>query len=352
MQKHVIFLVHGMGDFEAGWAGDAIALLKRAYSEYKISDFIDFDDRFVFKEIEYNHIFEERRKAWKEEAEAINGILISNGFTESAATKLLSLANGATGDSFFKTHILDVIFYRFMPQIADQVKRFVQKSILEVTEEGDFASPPIWSVVAHSLGTAVVNETLHAMFTHPVSNTLLSHTRKPEVIAMVANVSRVLWNDGSIYDRSTVFPHPDRVMGMCTYYLNFQHPLDPFPRIKSFHPPKPPWRNDMNRDNYILKKIGRTDITDWNVHGFTHYLAHPAVQAAIFRALLFKGAVKDDEIEVQMEAYRQLQIDKVEEVATELAKVKTADVDTEDWESISEMIALFRALVLAKGKVN
>ncbi len=79
MQKHVIFLVHGMGDFEAGWSRGVASLLQSAYDAFGLSQLARFEERFLIREIEYNHIFEERRQAWKERADAINGILSATG---------------------------------------------------------------------------------------------------------------------------------------------------------------------------------------------------------------------------------------------------------------------------------
>ena len=111
MAKHQIFIVHGMGNFKKGWSSDIQTVIKDSYAGYENAAFAPFDDLFEFQELTYNTFFEERREAWKNKAEEINVMLAGNGFTDEAAKKLMDLAGAATGDDFFRTHILDVIMY-------------------------------------------------------------------------------------------------------------------------------------------------------------------------------------------------------------------------------------------------
>lgn len=350
MTRHQVFLVHGMGDFNDRWSAEIQKLLKEAYESYEGTSHSPFDDLFEFREINYNKFFEERREAWKNKTEEINLLLKSNGFSDKAAEKLMNLAGQTEGDDFFRTHVLDVIMYRYMPQVAEQIRRDIQLQILEALDEFPENQSVKWSIVAHSLGTSVVHDTLHAVFTHRVNDKLLSRSDRLSVLLMVANVSRLLWNDVDFYG-TAVRPNPLPSKGICKRYLNAQHALDPFPRVKPFNKPADKWLDENARleKSYTHIQIPKVEVTDWNVHGFAHYLANPRVHVPLFRSLLFDSAISGSEKTEKQKEYKQsfLSENVTQRVIEELNAVKPGARD--DWEQLTESITTFRNIVLGKG---
>lgn len=118
MAKHQIFVVHGMGHFEPGW------------SEVLQRQIVDCFDRFPrakgfaadieFKEINYNQVFEAWRKQWREDAQGAASALAAEGLGQGIAAKLVDLAGKPAGDGFLRTHVLDVIAYRFLLPVAEE----------------------------------------------------------------------------------------------------------------------------------------------------------------------------------------------------------------------------------------
>lgn len=347
MAKHQLFIVHGMGNFEESWSTDIQMIIKDSYAACDSAAFAPFDDLFEFQEITYNNLFEARRDAWKNKASEINAMLTANGFTDDAATKLMDLAGAATGDDFFRTHILDVIMYRFMPQIAEQIRRAIQSQFLMRLNEFPENEAVTWSIIAHSLGTSAIHDTLHAMFTHPVDGNLLPRSFRPKAVCMVANVSRVLWNDIDFYG-TDVRPSPLPSKGVCENFVNAHHALDPFPRVKPFHKPEDKWLTEHAKlaGSYVNAKIPKEELTDWNVHGFGHYLKNPRVHVPIFRALLFFNFVKNAEFKTKREKYGKDLLKKTirNKITRELEKVNPGALD--DWEEITDVITKFRQIVL------
>jgi hypothetical protein len=347
MALHQIFVVHGMGNFKEGWSTDIQNVIKESYATYESASFAPFDNLFEFQEVTYNDLFEERREAWKNKAGEINLLLTANGFTDHAAQKLMKLANATTGDDFFRTHILDVIMYRFMPQIAEQIRRAIQLTILERLSEFPENEAIEWSIVAHSLGTSVIHDTLHAVFTHQVAGNQLSRILRPQVLCMVANVSRVLWNDIDFYG-TAVRPSPLPSEGVCNHYINAHHELDPFPRVKPFHKPADQWLSDnaVAAGSYKNVKVPKEELTDWNVHGFAHYLRNPRVHVPLYRALLFDKFIKNPEFKTSRDQYAKGLLKKSvrNKIMRELEKVNPGALD--DWEEITDVITKFRQLVL------
>lgn len=348
MAKHLVFLVHGMGDFNDGWSADIQSFIRRTYSSFPTLNLFPFDEFYEFVEVNYNSLFEERRQAWKQKTEELTTALIANGLTDGAAKKLVELGGITSGDDFFRTHVLDVIMYRFLPQIAEQVRRNVQSTILNRLEAQPQNERVQWSVIAHSLGTCVTHDTLHAMFTHEVDGVMLPDAFKPVNLFMIANVSRLLWTDMGFYD-GIVRPHPLRAVGVCERYCSFEHRLDPFPRVRPFHKPPETWLTDAVKGSkgYRFVRMPKEQIADWNVHGFFHHIQNPLVHVELLRALAWDDAISKQEYNERRAGFKTLPQKKLERVIAKLEAFTLTRLDT--WEELTEAIVGFRGLLLEKG---
>jgi hypothetical protein len=166
-----------------------------------------------------------------------------------------------------------------------------------------------FSVLAHSLGTAVAHDTLHRLATKPI-NQLEDHGRPNTALQppgfrfhsyfAVANVSRVLWPNGRrIENVSRVRPPVSGLTGN-RYYLNqtfrnFRHVADPVPAFWRFGPTG--WGDRfMNVDIRHYRDI--------NVHDLVHYLKHPGVYIRIFTGLLGNNAIPNAEIQAVANAWK------------------------------------------------
>ncbi len=287
MAKHQVFLVHGMGSFEKDWSLGIQRQLKEIYASYpKVKSFGLVDD-IEFAEITYNDVFEKWRRQWKKDATDASKAATMLGIDTGLAQTLIDLGGAASGNSFFQTHILDVVMYRFIKPMSEEVCQSVHQQILSRLNSAPQNGIPPWSVIAHSLGTAVTNDTLHAMFSQPdADGKLLSNNYAPWYLFMVANVSKILWNKGGDFYSSKVHPHVKNTEGMCYKYCNFHHELDPFTLIDPFSPPDYWFPNNTNDLKfYIDVKIDKDDIKELNIHSLSHYLSHPSINAPIIRTL-------------------------------------------------------------------
>jgi hypothetical protein len=359
MAKHQVFVVHGMGNYNKEWSLDAQRTLADAFNQYELVRQLGLTNQFEFVEIGYNQIFDEIRQQWQTNASAASTALVATGLASSAATRLVELANGATGQDFWRTHALDVVLYRFMKPISERIMQSVRLQILERLKVFPQNDVPSWSVLGHSLGSAVVNDTLHAMFTQPIDGVLLGDRFKPDFVFMVANVAKLLWNRGGDFYSSRVRPHTVDSLGMCWKYCNFRHELDPFPRVDPFDPPEhwfPEGLNSSQRESFFADVlIEAKDVQDINVHGLNHYLSHPAVHSVLINTLVGFEAVLSADINKALVKWRQ---DRLSGTALTQAKGKLASLGTvnaQDWTRIIEMLSLFRNLVqldstLAEGE--
>jgi hypothetical protein len=292
MAKHVIFLVHGMGDFGKDWSLSVQKQIADSYSAYGIAKVLPFADSFEFKEIVYNERFDKLRKQWRDDSATVLATLKEGGLEASALGKLAK-AGGAAGteDQFLSSHVLDVLLYRFVPMVAEEARTLVAKQIID-TVFG--AEPRKWSVIAHSLGTAVAHDSLHAMFTNTVAGETLIGTTQAQVLMMVANVSRLLEEDDVDVYKSMV--RPGTSDSVCRHYLNAKHEWDPFPRPKEFRP-LDDWPSvaARNEDRYVPITINA--FQNKNIHGLSHYLSNPKVHVPLFRRLVpLPVVISDDEL--------------------------------------------------------
>ncbi|MDC1287450.1 hypothetical protein N8198_06150 [Gammaproteobacteria bacterium] len=306
MPKHVLFLVHGMGDTVPGWSIPVQKLIKQKYQLYKISGIKKFDNNFVFKELNYNHVFEGHIEKWKENASAVTNILEASGIENDLLSTLMGFSSKAARKEFAGTHLLDVVLYRFMKGIKSQVISHISEQLVGKLNES--STVPAYSIICHSLGTAVMHDVMQANLTTDHFPLSTAHG-VPEVYMTVANVSRVLQDSDTNVYTSAVRPRlkdRNRVYG-CNQFINVAHKLDPFTMVRTF---APTWKKGSARPLDNLKfdsyqQLSISGLTGSNPHDLEHYLAHPGAHVPLFRNLVSKGAVKDAEFKKQLEAHKQ-----------------------------------------------
>ncbi len=355
MAKHVIFFVHGMGTHPEGWSSNVVTQFRESYDSYKTFKFDPFDELFEPVEIVYDDLFEARRKEWAENAAAVTKELVDAGFEKSGANKLAAIASATDGDDFVRTHVLDVILYRFLPTLAEQIRNRVMTRIRAKMNSFPAADAPQYSIIAHSLGTAVVGEAMHSWMTQgEFKGTEFASRFRPQNIFMIANVSRALWSLGGNFFQNAVRSFPVSAKGACAYYGNYAHPLDPFTHVKPFDPPADGWFfPGVERKNiYGCPAIAIDDIVQLNVHDLAHYLANPMVHGDIFlRLRQMSGFLIPNELDDHLKAYFKTTL-----VGKKLAEARKllGDFtlsDSESWSGILDGITRFRSLILlAQGE--
>lgn len=321
MGKHIIFLVHGMGSYgkfeddkwvldKEGWFKEASDALREVYDAFikdepDLGRGKDFDQRFAIEFVEYDFYMEGYRDAWEAQAETWDAFPIENGIAK-AVTKFFK---GNSDDAFFWTHVADVLLY-LSPLIEDAVYVRVAKQIFEALKKYHTAGTlDSWSIIAHSLGTAVTSESLQRILRDIDQDPELRVAAPaPQVVCMAANVSRALAPGSAAYNAVIT---PTGGFGV-QRYISCSHKLDPFCRIRPFKPTDPAWTgsfrySDLNKlsDYYLLK-----ELLDWGIdrenfdkaaavvpHQFRHYMRQPEVVAQLWPLLLEKEPVDFPDLE-------------------------------------------------------
>lgn len=344
MPKHQIFLVHGMGQFERGWSASTAKLLTKVFGAFPVPKAIRLDDAFDFPEITYSKVFDKWRSQWKADAASIAGQLATGGLVSSIADDLGNVATSASGNNFLQTHVLDVLFWRFIRQMAEEVTLEVLTQIDQHLKT--FGNEPVeYSVICHSLGTSVMYESMHAGLTD--TKPLLS-SRLPDHFVAVANCARLLWGKGGDIYATQMGPSPFNHKGMCNRFLDFGHALDPVWQISPFHDPPNSWFPEpaLRERTYYHDVIPTEDIQDPNVHSLAHYLSHPAVHVPLIRSFIGdESAVTPDQYEHALDAWR---ADRLGKKALKDAKQKLnalGQPQQDDWNAIAATFVKLRQTI-------
>lgn len=338
MSKHVIFMIHGIGDHDENWCDSVAETLKGLYGQYKSLRNLPFDELFEIKPLFYNDKFDALRRKWEGAANEVLALMKPGPSGASALQQLTEWAGSANKKTFLRTHALDVVLYRFFPNVAGQVRAAVHKQLLE-----GIKGATQWSAIAHSMGTSVLHDTLVWMFDPESPAKLPPEGFRMEALAMIANVSRLLESSdlGARWDayRSVVQPNAKVTKGVCNSFLNVCHNWDPIPVPKKFKPTAD-WPDAATRATPGAFQDIRIDEIEKprEVHDLEHYLRNPGVHIPLFRSLLALPVINPDEEKAAVDAHRvhnprarvQKEIDRLKEL-------RLAD-EADDWKAILAMI--------------
>lgn len=310
MNKHIVFFVHGIGDDARGWSKDLRADFRALFDSFPLPPGGQpFDELFQTEEIFYNDLFDEWRKRVAKEAGAALRMLGDGGLSAGAVTRLLDAGAATGGGGFLRTHALDALQYRYLRLASESIRSAVERQIMLELNETDFGTPVRWSIIAHSLGTSIVHDTLHEMF-NPGPGVEQSALFQPYAVVMLANVSRLLSNPGVLGDGVDAygsFVRPDREpeRGACRYYLPCANGFDPIALAGDFKPPAT-WLSGQARAQRRFRPLEFNAIPkNRQVHGFGEYLAHPAVHVPLFRILAGdQDRITDAQEDAAHEKYR------------------------------------------------
>jgi hypothetical protein len=260
----IVLLVHGMGthpldnmsrEFKAG--------LGEAAKGFNIKNF-DVDEHMELVEFNYSETLDNIRKKLAKNAQDILDqfeVLPGNQLLE----RLLKFESNLDEDEFIYTHWLDVLLYggayygeSIRVQLANKINGLLKR-----------AKGAQVHIIAHSLGTAVVHDTLEKLYRAEATPGDNIPDLKPGVDSIsclwtFADVSRMvdILNDVTP-DETIVRSGPKG----CTHTMyNIRHELDPFTWYKTYKPDIEHGRNFVN--NVVRVK---------NTHSFQEYVADPKV---------------------------------------------------------------------------
>jgi hypothetical protein len=283
--KQILILVHGMGNDADGpvgaadrttWAGQAEALIRAASKEFP--DLAQSE--LVVEPVLYDDVFQTHAMTWS---------ALARQFVGTSLEGVTSWMKEADDGGFAWGSLGDVVQYRLLSPVREHVKTSVAHQIARIVSgHGVHHS---YSIVAHSLGTAVAHDALQALATRSIAGNTALHP--PGFVFSnffaLANVTRLVWaTDERFYEQTRVRPpRSGRDDDECAvhHYASFRHSADPIASLVRFAP--------TGWDKTAFREVTLRHVRALNVHGLLHYLQSPRVVDRIllrlFPAQVTKG---------------------------------------------------------------
>jgi len=326
MRKHVLFFVHGMGAYvndkgepDNTWFDDAKNALKEQYDKYPFVKYKPFEDTFELVYINYDTEIFKLVKRWQDESEK----MLATAIPAAPEKKLVGWLNNAAqlDNNFAWSHAACVILYRYFPLMRQRIKIHVATQFHKALAPNSDGAVSTWSVIAHSLGTIVTHDVLWAMDSStPVQagiSVLDAMVPSANVIAMLANVSKVLETDAKVYESVVVPQSMVQNQSACYNYLNYNNEFDPFVLPAPFDPLAPdvtprvrePWALAKANGTYL--DISIRNVHEVNVHSIRNYLVNPAVHIPLLEKLVGVGSITKREKDAAQEQFENVPTAKI-----------------------------------------
>ena len=322
-----IFVVHGMGKhIEGWWTGDngtqkKLEGLKRFDSLKGSSNTLEsLIGAIDWKEVVYDDASERIRTAPEQEGhfdKLIADISGNSNSTVSATdlnnwkTSSLSLSSSLNlfnRTDFTKNNVWDVFLcankltrHYLALHIAEQI-------LSEIKNNPD--EP--WGILAHSLGTALIQDALNLLYDLIGKNDFKT---PPRVVGLIANFSRtkigdILVSQNPASSDTAVWPSRSAKTSMCNYYISARHKLVPLSYLGDEMPD--PWNIEPDgftrscyrvfehKDlNFVPQEIdinNPVEVGSFN-HSVENYFAHPKIHLPFLYRALGMGTLVTSSIE-------------------------------------------------------
>jgi hypothetical protein len=344
MTGNRVFLVHGMGSHPPGWSEawqQAFALAAGEFAPYAAGGRALADD-VTFVEVGYDDVFETYRARWHDLASALGDAALP------APLQPVFAALAQQGDgkvpAYFWTHLLDVLLWFGLAQAREAVIAAVAAQLVDGLVTAIDAGARA-HIVAHSLGTSVVHDTLLCLTDPKYASGQLDPEvggRRWDSLLTFANVSRLLQATRSPSSRlpaSAFDPLTSRVNtgpnGLLRDFVVARHRLDPFTFVRTFEPPAA-----AGLSRFALRRY--RDLAD--IHALETLLANPGVAAVCLRSITGDRAFGTDaEIAAAMPRYDQ-QMPETDAAFATLAGALAGNAGTSFGDVAKAVLAIVREL--------
>ena len=289
MAKPLLLLLHGIGTHSSTWADHMIGRLGEIAATFPdIAAGGPLASQVVLKPLRYDSVFDDQLTRWRNTGKALKG------FTRDTAIKVPRLVSFLDSnlvppdeESFVWNAVMDAVTYRGVTVTRDQIRTHVMKEIVSaVNAHLDQEPGAEISILGHSLGTIVTHDVMHLLGTggQPGVEAFSAEFTRFANVFLVANASRLgprkFIDIKSLDSRTRPVGAPKPTDGgdpYCGAFYNINNHWDPIGSWARFAPQG--W-GDRFHD------IEVRHIHQVNVHGIDHYIEHPSVHIALFRALL------------------------------------------------------------------
>ncbi len=335
--KHLVFLVHGIGVHHANWSNDfqlELEKLSRNYHYFKINK---LKDQLEFNEITYDKIFRDQIENWQLNFD--NLISLSPTASQQSIREALDWMNGMSDqkENFLWTHVADAVLWKISPYLRNHVITSVARCLAEGINKKieDSLFTPNYSIVGHSMGTSVVQQTLEALakgaWSGETFNAFNANDVRFNSIHMIANVGHYFETAKKVVYQGYVRPGIiDGLHGYCNKYFNYVNKYDPVCWLGRF---SPDWTVD---DGYCDIPISHIHAKD--THDYIHYLQNPKVHIPLLRSITSRQAVSAAEELKAMNEFKQIDGDVAADINEYKAKIAELQASFNQFKDLSSWI--------------
>lgn len=318
--KHLVFLVHGIGLHKAGWSKPCQKQLVGLADRYSGFDNGSLKGYVDFAEITYDKIFDDQIQNWENNFD--NLITSAPPGNEQSVREGLEWMNGMADqkDNYLWTHVADAVLWKISAYLRNNVMTRVARIVAEGIDKKieDSLFNPKYSIVGHSMGTSVMQRTLTALASGAWSDSSFNAFNANEIrfrsIHMIANVSHYFETDRDVVYRGIVRPgFLDGVSGYCHKYYNYTNRFDPICWAGRF---APFWTADDGYHDIPVSHVHGKDV-----HDILHYLENPKVHVPVIRSLTAPERIPPAEELDAIAEFRQIGGDLSDEVTEFEAKI-------------------------------
>lgn len=291
MAKFTLFLIHGIGVHrDKSWATPAIEVLSQAWKQDCTLP-TQLQDHIEVVPIFYDTVFESYLQEFSDISKAVfsDALKINQSEKQHIADKLTEAEQHER--HFVLSYLLDVLLYK-MSIVKEEVNSLVAKQLYERIAKGSTADE--FGIVAHSLGTRVINDTLQNIITGRADQAnFYAQGYRLKFLMQISDVTDLF----GLPLHHDPFP-PKNVYSRDAYdYLRtVTNRFDPIARIiptRLTHWPEGRAHEQL-LGRPIYKDLLLDHVHETNVHGLTHYMLHPQITRELFDLCGFGSCMTQD----------------------------------------------------------
>lgn len=279
MSKFTVFLIHGIGvHHDPSWATGAIDLLRQAWQS-SINLDSSMDQHIEIVPICYDEVFEDYLDDFADLGTAVLRDTLPLPVAEKQALADTLNQHQITERHFLWAYLVDVVLYK-MSIVKEQVNALVAKQLYQRIAQGSTSDQ--FGVIAHSLGTRVINDTLQNIRTAKANESnFYQQGYRLKFLLQISDVTDLFslpWQRDA-FPPKDVFPHHT-----FDYLRTVTNCFDPIARMiptRLDHWPDG-LRDQRHLGRPVYKDILLEHVHETNVHGLCHYMLHPEITDEIF----------------------------------------------------------------------
>jgi len=301
MAKPLLLLLHGIGSHSDEWADNVVSQLDELAATYPGIDANgDFSEQVEIKPLRYDKLFDDQLERWESLGNRVDEFRKESKID---LPRVFSVLNNnlipPDEPGFVWNSVLDAVTYRGVTLTRDQIRTHVMKEIVSaINAHLKKHSGADVSILGHSLGTIVTHDVLHLLATGKGGAAFSSKFTRFANVFMLANATKLgpskfidIKSNASLTRPVSAGPLAGVGKPYCGAFYNINNHWDPIGSWARFS--QTTWGDGFH-------DIEVRHIHQVNVHGFGHYLMHPSVHTALFRALLGNFVIPTRLVEQRM----------------------------------------------------